>query len=210
MNGGRLEWRRLGERGAILYGLSKDQIRTLQDRNRDLEFIPCYDRLGVTFPGEFDEARIASWSNLDGLLIGPEVSVMDIPISFEKGPDLAETAALLGIDQETLISRFLASRFEVAAIGFCPGFPYLTGLDPSLHGVDRLPAPRVRVEPGMVGITGSQAGIYPLVRPGGWRLIGQTPMKLVDVEARYFPLKWGDVVRFHRIDEEMFKESLEP
>ena len=87
------------------------------------------------------------------------------------------------------------------AIGFVPGFPYLGYLPAELCGVGRLPSPRLRVEPGSVGLTGKQTGIYPLPRPGGWNILGRTPLTLVDVADGYFPLRVGDRVRFSRIDE---------
>ena len=81
-----------------------------------------------------------------------------------------------------------------------PGFPYLGYLPEKLCGVPRLNSPRIRVEPGSVGLTGRQTGIYPLPRPGGWNLIGRTPLTLVDVADGYFPLRVGDRVRFSRIE----------
>jgi inhibitor of KinA len=94
----------------------------------------------------------------------------------------------------------------VYAIGFVPGFPYLGYLPTELCGVGRLPSPRVRVEPGSVGLTGRQTGIYPLPRPGGWNLIGRTPLTIVDVASGFFPLRVGDSVRFERIDEKGYRE----
>ena len=70
----------------------------------------------------------------------------------------------------------------------------------------RLPTPRMRVEPGSVGLTGRQTGIYPLERPGGWNLIGRTPLELVDVEDGYFPLRPGDRVQFVAIDSVEFSK----
>jgi inhibitor of KinA len=87
-----------------------------------------------------------------------------------------------------------------------PGFPYLGYLPAELCGVGRLPSPRTRVEPGSVGLTGRQTGIYPLPRPGGWNLIGRTPLTIVDVAAGFFPLRVGDRVQFARIDEKRFAE----
>src|SRR4029077_12105528 len=92
-------------------------------------------------------------------------------------------------------------EYTVYAIGFVPGFPYLGYLPEKLCGVPRLASPRLKVEPGSIGLTGRQTGIYPLPRPGGWNLIGRTPLTIVDVADSYFPLRVGDVVRFDRIDE---------
>jgi len=72
--------------------------------------------------------------------------------------------------------------------------------------VPRLAAPRVRVESGSVGLAGRQTGIYTEARPGGWNLIGRTPLQLVDVADGYFPLRTGDRVRFERIDEARYHE----
>ena len=93
-----------------------------------------------------------------------------------------------------------ATEYTVYAIGFCPGFPYLGYLPAPLCGVPRLASPRLRVEPGSVGLTGRQTGIYTEARPGGWNLIGRTPLVLVDVADGYFPLRTGDRVRFEPID----------
>ena len=68
-----------------------------------------------------------------------------------------------------------------------------------------LPSPRLRVEPGSVGLTGKQTGIYPLARPGGWNLIGRTPLTIVDIDNGFFPLRVGDRVQFTRIDEAEFR-----
>jgi inhibitor of KinA len=124
----------------------------------------------------------------------------DIPCCYELQLDLERVAQHTRLTPEEVIQRHLAIEYTVYAIGFCPGFPYLGYLDPALAGVPRLSQPRLRVEPGSVGLTGRQTGIYPLARPGGWNLIGRTPLQLVQVEEGYFPIRAGDRVRFVRID----------
>ena len=104
-----------------------------------------------------------------------------------------------------MIALHSGTEYTVYAIGFCPGFPYLGYLPEALCGVPRLPSPRLRVPPGSVGLTGRQTGIYPLPRPGGWNLIGRTPLILVDPAAGYFPLRVGDRVHFHRIGEAEYR-----
>jgi len=123
-----------------------------------------------------------------------------IPCCYELQLDLARVAEHTGLTADAVIERHAAHTYTVYAIGFCPGFPYLGYLPPELTGVPRLPSPRMRVEPGSVGLTGRQTGLYPLARPGGWNLIGRTPLTLVDVTDNYFPLRVGDRVRFRRID----------
>lgn len=129
----------------------------------------------------------------------------EIPCCYELGPDLPAVARLKGISQGQVIRLHSEHTYTVYAIGFAPGFPYLGYLAEELQGVPRLPSPRVRVEPGSVGITGKQTGIYPLPTPGGWQLIGRTPLELVHVADGYFPLRAGDTVRFVGIDKEEFQ-----
>lgn len=104
-----------------------------------------------------------------------------VPVRFggEDGPDLASIATAAGLSEEDTVSRFCAPTFRVAMLGFAPGFPYLLGLDPAL-AMSRLDVPRTRVPAGSVGIGGAQAGIYPREGPGGWRLLGRTPLGLFD------------------------------
>src|SRR5207237_6051926 len=111
-----------------------------------------------------------------------------------------------GLAPDDVIRLHSATEFMVYAVGFVPGFPYLGYLPPELCGVPRLATPRVRVEPGSVGVTGRQTAIYPRPSPGGWNLIGRTPLVIVDVAAGFFPLRVGDRVRFARIDEGEFRK----
>jgi inhibitor of KinA len=119
--------------------------------------------------------------------------------------DLARVAEQTGLNGDQVIELHTATEYTVYAIGFVPGFPYLGYLPAELCGVGRLPSPRLRVEPGSVGLTGRQTGIYPLPRPGGWNILGRTPLVLVDVADGYFPLRVGDRVRFQRIDEAEYR-----
>jgi inhibitor of KinA len=128
-----------------------------------------------------------------------------IPCCYEFGPDLPRVCSHTGLAADEVIACHRGIEYTVHAIGFCPGFPYLGYLPPELCGVPRLDAPRVRVEVGSVGLTGRQTGIYTEPRPGGWNLIGRTPLELVHVADGYFPLRVGDRVRFLRIDEQEFE-----
>jgi inhibitor of KinA len=131
-----------------------------------------------------------------------------IPCCYELGPDLARVAEATGRSPDEVVALHASVEYTVYAIGFSPGFPYLGYLPEALCGVPRLPAPRLRVEPGSVGLTGRQTGIYPEARPGGWNLVGRTPLTLVDVAEGYFPLRTGDRVRFVGIDEAQFRRLL--
>jgi inhibitor of KinA len=128
-----------------------------------------------------------------------------IPCCYDFPLDLERIAAHTGLTAAQVVRLHAETEYTVYAIGFCPGFPYLGYLPPPLCGVPRLPAPRLRVEAGSVGLTGRQTGIYTEERPGGWNLIGRTPLTLVDVADGYFPLRTGDRVRFVAIDREEFQ-----
>jgi inhibitor of KinA len=120
--------------------------------------------------------------------------------------DLTRICEHTCLTPDDVIRLHTSAEYTVYAIGFVPGFPYLGYLPEKLCGVPRLDSPRVKVEPGSVGLTGRQTGIYPLPRPGGWNIIGKTPLVIVDVAAGFFPLRVGDTVRFERIDEKRYRE----
>lgn len=128
----------------------------------------------------------------------PEVSrTHEISVAYD-GPDLGEVATSLGLSTEDVIGRHLARTYSVDLIGFVPGWAYLSELDPALH-LPRRPQPRPRVPAGSVAIAGAQTGVYPLVTPGGWHIIGHTDTVMFD-PARDPPaiLRPGDKVRFVR------------
>ncbi|MBX7104870.1 MAG: carboxyltransferase domain-containing protein [Gemmataceae bacterium] len=130
----------------------------------------------------------------------------EIPCCYDMGPDLEAVARQCKINPDEVAAAHAGTEYRVYAVGFAPGFPYMGYLPESLCGVPRLPSPRMRVEPGSVGLTGRQTGIYPLLRPGGWPLIGRTPLRLVDLEQGFFALTPGDRVRFVAIDPSEYKQ----
>jgi inhibitor of KinA len=165
----------------------------------------------------FDLEQINLWQvsqALDALARGSvadgttEACLHQIPCCYEFQLDLQRVAETTGLTTEEVIRAHLGTEYTVYAIGFCPGFPYLGYLPDALCGVPRLPAPRLRVEAGSVGLTGRQTGIYTEARPGGWNILGRTPLELVHVADGYFPLRTGDRVRFKRIDETTFRQLL--
>ncbi|MBV9851954.1 MAG: 5-oxoprolinase subunit PxpB [Armatimonadetes bacterium] len=128
----------------------------------------------------------------------PPARVVEIPTVYggEHGPDLEEVAVLHGLTAAEVVARHSRPEYLVHILGFAPGFPYLGGL-PEYLATPRLAMPRVRVPAGSVAIGGAQTGIYPLEMPGGWRLIGRTPLRLFapDREPPTL-LQPGDRVRF--------------
>lgn len=137
--------------------------------------------------------------------------VIDLPVCYsgEFAPDLATVAAHAGLSSDEVVARHTAAEYTVAMLGFAPGFPYLLGLDKSLH-MPRRASPRTRVPPGSVAIGGAQTGIYPGELPGGWHLLGRTPRALFDPQ-RDPPalLAPGDRVRFQAIDADEFARLAE-
>lgn len=108
-------------------------------------------------------------------------TVIEIPVCYggAHGPDLEDVAQHAGLDTRQTTERHTAAEYSVAMLGFAPGFPYLLGMDRALH-TPRRTTPRTRVPAGSVAIGGSQTGIYPRELPGGWQIIGRTPLMLFD------------------------------
>jgi KipI family sensor histidine kinase inhibitor len=154
-----------------------------------------YDPLALTYP-EVEAWLQASLSEAGEQAAQPRL--VEIPVRYggEDGPDLAFVAGHSHLAPEEVVRRHTARDYPVYMMGFTPGFPYLGGLDPSI-AAPRLPTPRSRVPGGSVGIAGEQTGVYPLDSPGGWRIIGRTPLRLFDPHRDPpFLLEPGDLVRF--------------
>jgi len=127
-----------------------------------------------------------------------EARVVEIPVCYggEFGPDLEDVARHTGLSTERVVELHASADYLVYFVGFSTCFPYLGGLPPAL-ATPRLSAPRKHVPAGSVAIGGSQAGIYPLASPGGWRIVGRTPLALFDPQSSPPPLlRMGDRVRF--------------
>jgi inhibitor of KinA len=122
------------------------------------------------------------------------------------GPDLAELAGLHNLSPQEVISLHTAPVYEVYMIGFVPGFAYLGGLPQQLATPRKL-KPRAKIPAGSVGIAGAQTGIYPLETPGGWQIIGRTPLQMFNTgRQRPSLLKAGDRVAFKPVEQEEFND----
>ena len=132
--------------------------------------------------------------------------VFEIPVCYggEYGPDLDAIAEHAGLTTKEVIDIHTSKDYLIYMLGFLPGFSYLGGLDERIH-TPRLANPRIRIPAGSVGIGGSQTGIYPLDSPGGWQLLGLTPVKTYDPK-REKPILFeaGDYIRFVPVDEAEF------
>ncbi|NLX18546.1 MAG: 5-oxoprolinase subunit PxpB [Desulfobulbus sp.] len=173
--------------------------------------VPSYRTLALYY----DPERI-TWKELTDLLFScerrattkkrPDSRVVEIPVCYGGafGPDLGTVAACAGLGMEEVIRLHCTPLYRIYALGFAPGFCYLGGLDPRIH-TPRLTAPRVLVPAGSVGIAGAQTGVYPLPSPGGWQLIGRTPLQLfVPDRSPPVPYRPGDTIRFLPISAEEF------
>lgn len=131
----------------------------------------------------------------------PGARTVTIPVGYggELGPDLAFVAEHSGLSPEEVVRLHGAPLYRVYMLGFTPGFPYLGGL-PRRIAAPRLDQPRLKVPAGSVGIAGAQTGVYPVESPGGWRIIGRTPLRLFDPGGpEPFLLRAGDRLRFRAV-----------
>ena len=168
------------------------------------ELIPAYHSLLVIFPKKTGYKEITH--QLHKLYTARKSKTVKrhlwhIPVCYEEefGLDTASLALEKGIPMEELIWLHTAGEYTVYAIGFLPGFMYLGGLEERLFS-PRRDDPRLKVPKGAVGIGGKQTGVYPQESPGGWNIIGNSPIKLFDA-SRKKPcrIKVGDKVKFFRI-----------
>jgi KipI family sensor histidine kinase inhibitor len=161
----------------------------------------CSDALAALAPAltELHAAEAEARDRRTGDPSGRREDAQVVAVVYD-GPDLDHVAELTGLTPDGVVERHTGADYVVAFLGFVPGFPYLVGLDRSLH-VPRRSTPRTKVPAGAVGIAGSQTGIYPRESPGGWQLVGHTDAVLFDVE-REPPAMFaaGDRVRFVRAD----------
>jgi inhibitor of KinA len=172
------------------------------------DVVPAYTTVLVSFdPREVDPGKlggqIEQLASFTSEIDQTPGRMVTIPIVYggQFGPDLDDVAAHAGLSADEVVARHAGGNYSVGVMGFAPGWAYLLGLPREL-AMPRLSNPRTRIPPGSLGIGGEQTGIYPLVTPGGWRLIGRTPLRMFD-PARHEPflLKSGDRVRFEPISE---------
>lgn len=137
-------------------------------------------------------------------------TLIELPVCYDPAfaPDLSTTAVSLNLSVEELINIHSGKTYKVFMIGFTPGFPYMGTVDERIF-TQRKIQPRLKVEPGSVAIAGNQTGIYPFATPGGWNIIGRTPLLLFDRNrSNPFLLKAGDEVKFKQISKEEFETLL--
>jgi inhibitor of KinA len=181
-----------------------------------IECSPSYTTVTVVYepyaflhsPSPFQEIKKILLEKMNQVTIDQQTQARNIviPVCYggERGPDLSAVASFHGISEEEVIRIHSSAYYQVYMLGFSPGFPYIGGL-PREISTPRKSTPRLKIPSGSVGIGGEQTGIYPLETPGGWNIIGQTPLTLFQPEK--MPptlLQRGDQVTFVPITQEEF------
>ena len=178
-----------------------------------LDIVPTYRSVTIYFDpvitdtGSLGATLLSRAVNYTAALPRPSKTVT-LPVFYDPAvaPDLEAVAAEARLTAEEVITLHTSVAYRVYMLGFTPGFPYL-GLVPRRIAVPRLATPRTLVPVGSVGIAGSQTGIYPRDSPGGWRIIGRTPVQICDLsKPEPFLLEPGDQVRFAAIDRPEYDE----
>ena len=188
--------------------------KALDGKNGIVETVPTFRALTVIYnPNILSYKKLcrvinnAYTDSLSGSSGEKKRRVFHIPVCYggEYGEDLADVAKLTGLSEDDLIKRHSSPEYLIYMLGFLPGFPYLGGLDETI-AVPRLSSPRTVIPVGSVGIGGEQTGIYPLSSPGGWRLLGRTPLLPYDSKREPAILyEAGDYIKFEPIDEKTYK-----
>lgn len=189
-----------------------------------LDLIPAYASLAIVYDTILirRQTRRAPAAWLTGLINGllqqaadietPAARTLEIPVCYDPslGPDINTMAQQKEISIEQIVELHTQQRYTVYMLGFLPGFPYM-GKVPAPLVTPRLKQPRLKVPAGSVGIAGEQTGIYPLASPGGWNIIGQTPLRLFDA-ASEDPCycRPGDQVQFVPVSLDAFHQMQPP
>jgi len=184
-----------------------DRIRNLHPGYVSL--LVDFDPLAVTHQEVGTIIESAVQTGQSAASIDPEVVAIPVCYDAEFGPDLADVAAHTGRSTDEVIRMHSSATYRVCFLGFTAGFAYLGGMPEALH-TPRLATPRRAVAAGSVGIAGGQTGIYPTETPGGWRLIGRTPLRMFDPQADPpTRVQAGDRVRFSSIDRITFEKLVQ-
>ncbi|RLL42826.1 5-oxoprolinase subunit PxpB [Oceanobacillus piezotolerans] len=197
---------------------TNDRIRSfsslLEDENIKgvIEWIPTYTSISIFYDPaliSYDSLRErmnSLYENIS-LIDVPPADVITIPVCYSKeyGPDLTNVSKHNQLTEEEVIKIHTEPDYLIYMMGFSPGFPYLGGMSEKI-ATPRLSSPRAKIEAGSVGIAGSQTGIYPLESPGGWQIIGRTPLKLYNPKSDHpILLRSGNYIRFTPVTEEEYQ-----
>lgn len=205
------------EFGNEISTVCNDKVRQLNQNLKKneiigiVETVPTFRSLLVYYdPLKINYKKLCNYiqalSTVEGDIKEKTKRIIEIPVCYggQYGEDLADVSLQVGMSEKEVIQLHSGVDYLIYMLGFLPGFPYLGGLDKRLE-VPRLSNPRTSIPAGSVGIGGEQTGVYPIASPGGWRLIGRTPLKLYDSERKNPTLyQAGDYIRFQPISESEF------
>lgn len=192
---------------ALYDNIQKEKIQGIVD------LVPAFCSLLVSYDPKLIPYRslctkLEECLNKSGSVESKQKKVVSIPVCYEGeyAPDIQFVAEHAGLSIEEVIKIHTSKEYLIYMLGFQPGFPYLGGLDERIF-TPRLSTPRTLIRAGSVGIGGEQTGLYPLASPGGWQLIGTTPVKAYNPDKTpSIPYEAGDYIRFYPITKERFAE----
>ncbi len=178
-----------------------------------IEYIPTYRSVLIFYDPFVWEVgplvdRLGDIENSLSKIRLPDPSIYFLPVAYggEYGPDLHKVCGHTGFTGSKVIDIHTSVNYLIYMLGFTPGFPYLGGMDERIS-TPRHETPRIKLPAGSVGIAGSQTGIYPVESPGGWQIIGRTPVKLFDPHKdKPVLLNPGDYIRFFEISGEEYRQ----
>ncbi|NLP49734.1 5-oxoprolinase subunit PxpB [Bacillus sp. RO1] len=222
----KIEFHPLGDTGIqVLFGSdiseeTNQQIRMFADYLKKIEIegitelVPAYTTLTVFY--RTDKISYKDLCNtleaIKEVLQKEEVKssaiIYEIPVLYggDVGPDLSEVASYNEMTEDEVVSTHSSQPYLIYMMGFVPGFPYLGGMSKEI-ATPRRENPRAKIEAGSVGIAGQQTGVYPLETPGGWQIIGRTPVKLYDPEREEpILLSAGAYIRFVPVGQKEYDE----
>ena len=194
------------------------KVITLQEKletnkiNGVIETIPAYSSLMVLYNPLILSFKTI-YRKIQELLNQPELSLsqqsrkITVPVCYDEkfGSDLLEVAGQIGLSIDEIIKIYTSSNYRVFMLGFTPGFPYMGETDERIS-CQRKAVPRQVVPEGSVGLAGRQTGIYPIESPGGWQIIGRTPLNIFNPGSKdVFLFRTGDIVHFKAIGLEEFE-----
>lgn len=170
------------------------------------DLMVLYDPLIIQYRDLLKELKLVA-QNIGNIEI-PKARTIEIPVLYGKqfGEDMDAVKAHTGLTEKEIIRIHSEKKYLVYMLGFTPGFCYLGGMNPKI-ATARKEIPSQKIKAGSVGIAAQQTGIYPIDSPGGWQVIGRTPLRLFDPERKHeFLIQAGDYLKFYSISEKEYKK----